>query len=65
MNMAMDPQKQKALDMAIKQIDKAFGKGTLMRLGDKEFEPIESISTGSLGLDMALGIGGIDRKSVV
>ena len=61
MTMAMDPQKQKALDMAIKQIDKAFGKGTLMRLGDKEFEPIEAISTGSLGLDMALGIGGIPQ----
>jgi len=65
MTMAMDPQKQKALDMAIKQIDKTFGKGTLMRLGDKEFEPIESISTGSLGLDMALGIGGIPQGRIV
>ena len=65
MTMAMDAQKQKALDMAIKQIDKAFGKGTLMRLGDKEFEPIESISTGSLGLDMALGIGGIPQGRIV
>ena len=65
MTMAMDANKQKALDMAIKQIDKAFGKGTLMRLGDKEFEPIESISTGSLGLDMALGIGGIPRGRIV
>jgi len=65
MTMAMDPQKQKALDMAIKQIDKAFGKGTLMRLGDKEFEPIESISTGSLGLDMALGIGGIPQGRII
>ena len=63
--MAMDANKQKALDMAIKQIDKAFGKGTLMRLGDKEFEPIEAISTGSLGLDMALGIGGIPRGRVI
>jgi recombination protein RecA len=63
--MAMDAQKQKALEMAIKQIDKAFGKGTLMRLGDKEFEPIESISTGSLGLDMALGIGGIPQGRIV
>jgi len=65
MTMAMDSQKQKALDMAIKQIDKAFGKGTLMRLGDKEFEPIEAISTGSLGLDMALGIGGIPQGRIV
>ncbi|MDQ7047778.1 MAG: recombinase RecA [Sulfurovum sp.] len=63
--MAMDANKQKALDMAIKQIDKTFGKGTLMRLGDKAFEPIEAISTGSLGLDMALGIGGIPRGRVV
>jgi recombination protein RecA len=63
--MAMDAQKKKALEMAIKQIDKAFGKGTLMRLGDKEFEPIESISTGSLGLDMALGIGGIPQGRIV
>ncbi len=65
MSMAMDTQKQKALDMAIKQIDKAFGKGTLMRLGDKEIEPIASISTGSLGLDMALGIGGIPQGRIV
>ncbi|MCO4845601.1 MAG: recombinase RecA [Sulfurovum sp.] len=63
--MAMDANKQKALDMAIKQIDKTFGKGTLMRLGDKEFEPIESISTGSLGLDMALGIGGIPQGRII
>ena len=63
--MAMDPQKQKALDMAIKQIDKTFGKGTLMRLGDKEIEPIASISTGSLGLDMALGIGGVPQGRIV
>ncbi len=61
----MDANKQKALDLAIKQIDKAFGKGTLMRLGDKEIEPIEAISTGSLGLDMALGIGGIPEGRIV
>jgi len=61
----MDVNKQKALDIAIKQIDKAFGKGTLMRLGDKEFEPIECISTGSLGLDMALGIGGIPQGRII
>jgi recombination protein RecA len=61
----MDPQKKKALDMAIKQIDKTFGKGTLMRLGDKEIEPIAAISTGSLGLDMALGIGGIPQGRII
>ncbi|HHO42743.1 MAG TPA: recombinase RecA [Epsilonproteobacteria bacterium] len=63
--MAIDAQKQKALEMAIKQIDKTFGKGTLMRLGDKEIEPIASISTGSLGLDIALGIGGVPQGRVI
>ena len=61
----MDANKQKSLDLALKQIDKAFGKGTLMRLGDKEVEPIKSISTGSLGLDLALGIGGIPQGRVI
>ncbi len=65
MSMAMDAQKEKALEMAIKQIDKAFGKGALMRLGDKEIEPIASISTGSLGLDIALGIGGVPQGRVI
>ena len=63
--MAIDPNKQKALDVAIKQIDKAFGKGALVRLGDKEIEPIEAISTGSLGLDMALGIGGVPKGRII
>jgi recombination protein RecA len=61
----MDANKQKSLDLAMKQIDKAFGKGALMRLGDKEVENIESISTGSLGLDLALGIGGVPRGRVI
>ena len=61
----MDAQKQKSLDLALKQIDKAFGKGALMRLGDKEIEPIEAISTGSIGLDLALGIGGIPEGRIV
>ena len=61
----MDANKQKSLDLAIKQIDKAFGKGALMRLGDKEVENIESISTGSLGLDLALGIGGVPQGRVI
>lgn len=63
--MAMDAQKEKALEMAIKQIDKAFGKGALMRLGDKEIESIAAISTGSLGLDIALGIGGVPQGRVI
>ncbi|BCD46334.1 recombinase RecA [Helicobacter suis] len=61
----MDEQKQKALELAIKQIDKQFGKGALMRLGDKEVEHIEATSTGSLGLDMALGIGGVPKGRIV
>jgi len=61
----MDANKQKSLDLAMKQIDKAFGKGALMRLGDKEVENIESISTGSLGLDLALGIGGVPKGRVI
>jgi len=61
----MNEQKKKSLDLAIKQIDKAFGKGTLIRLGEKEFEPIEAISTGSLGLDIALGIGGIPKGRII
>jgi len=61
----MENEKQKALDAAMKSIDKAFGKGALMRLGDKEIEPITAISTGSLGLDMALGIGGIPEGRII
>lgn len=63
--MAIDDKKKKALDLTIKQIDKAFGKGAIVRLGDKEIEPIDSISTGSLGLDIALGIGGVPQGRIV
>ncbi len=61
----MDENRKKALDMAIKQIDKTFGKGTVIRLGDKNIEPIEAISTGSIGLDMALGIGGVPVGRII
>ena len=63
--MQIDANKQKAIDLAIKQIDKAFGKGALVRLGDKVVEPIEAISTGSIGLDLALGIGGIPQGRII
>ncbi len=63
--MAIDENKKKALDLTIKQLDKTFGKGTLIRLGEKEIEPMEAISTGSLGLDIALGIGGIPKGRVI
>lgn len=61
----MDANKQKSLDLAMKQLDKTFGKGAIMRLGDKEIMPIEAISTGSLGLDLALGIGGVPQGRVI
>ena len=57
----MDPNKAKALDAAMAQIERQFGKGTVMRMGDQERVAIPSISTGSLGLDIALGIGGLPK----
>ena len=58
-------EKQRALSSAIAQIERQFGKGSMMRLGDREQEPVPSISTGSLGLDIALGVGGLPRGRVV
>src|SRR5213083_1497937 len=57
--------RQKALDAALAQIDRAFGKGSAMRLGAKEAMQVEAISTGSLGLDIALGVGGLPRGRVI
>jgi recombination protein RecA len=57
--------KQKALESALSQIDRAFGKGSVMKLGQDKVVDIESISSGSLGLDIALGIGGLPRGRVV
>ena len=62
---APSPEKSRALKAALSQIDRQFGKGSMMRLGDREQEAIPSISTGSLGLDIALGIGGLPRGRVV
>src|SRR4249919_2164332 len=62
---SMDSDKQKALDAALAQIDRAFGKGSAMRLGSREAIEIETISTGSLGLDIALGVGGLPRGRVI
>jgi len=61
----METDKQKALAAALKQIDTAFGKGSVMRLGEKPVVEIESVSTGSLGLDIALGIGGLPKGRIV
>jgi recombination protein RecA len=60
---AMD--KQKALESALSQIDRAFGKGSVMKLGQDKVVDIESISSGSIGLDIALGIGGLPRGRVI
>ena len=57
--------KQKALDAALAQIDRAFGKGSAMKLGSREAVQIETISTGSLGLDIALGVGGLPRGRII
>src|SRR5471032_1836766 len=57
--------KNKALDAALAQIERAFGKGSIMKLGQREHVDIESISTGSLGLDIALGIGGLPKGRIV
>ncbi|WP_439135074.1 recombinase RecA [Pseudomaricurvus sp.] len=61
----MDQNKEKALQAALSQIERQFGKGTVMRMGDKERVRIPSISTGSLGLDVALGIGGLPKGRIV
>jgi recombination protein RecA len=57
--------RQKALEAALAQIDRAFGKGSAMKLGSREKIEIDTISTGSLGLDIALGVGGLPRGRVV
>ena len=57
--------KNKALETALSQIEKAFGKGSIMKLGDNKMEAIEATSTGSLGLDIALGVGGVPRGRVI
>ena len=57
--------RQKALDAALAQIDRAFGKGSAMKLGSREKMEIETVSTGSLGLDIALGVGGLPRGRII
>src|SRR5215469_8461063 len=61
----MDDNKRKALASALGQIEKQFGKGAVMRMGDRSDDVIETVSTGSLGLDIALGVGGLPRGRVV
>lgn len=57
--------REKALDAALAQIERQFGKGAVMRLGERPNEPIEVIPTGSTALDVALGVGGLPRGRVV
>ena len=58
------PERDRALDMALSQIEKTFGKGAIMRMGEGGHEPVEAIPTGSLSLDMALGIGGLPKGRI-
>ena len=60
-----DGEKQRALEAALTQIDRAFGKGAVMKLGDKATMEVEAVSTGSLGLDIALGIGGLPKGRII
>ena len=60
-----DGDKARALEAALTQIDRAFGKGSVMKLGDKATMEVEAVSTGSLGLDLALGIGGLPKGRIV
>jgi recombination protein RecA len=57
--------RERALAAALSQIERQFGKGSMMRLGDREEATVPAISTGSLGLDIALGIGGLPRGRIV
>ena len=62
-NSTMD--KQKALEAALGQIERAFGKGSIMKLGEQSSLEIEAVSSGSLGLDIALGVGGLPRGRII
>src|ERR1700751_2054676 len=64
-NMTQVPDREKALELAMAQIEKSYGKGSVMRLGDEMRQPISIIPTGSIALDVALGIGGLPRGRVV
>ena len=64
-NMSDNKEKLKALQLTIDKLDKTYGKGTVMRMSEQKVESIEAISTGSLGLDIALGIGGLPKGRVI
>ena len=58
-------ERDKALDMALGQIEKQFGKGSVMKMGEKGSMKVDTISTGALALDLALGVGGLPRGRVI
>ena len=64
-NLTKDPKKEKALEAAMEQIERQFGKGAIMRLGQSEMVDIETVSTGSLSLDIALGVGGLPMGRII
>jgi recombination protein RecA len=61
----MSENKQKALDSALSQIEKAFGKGSVMKMGDNPLQKVAAVSTGSISLDIALGVGGVPRGRII
>ena len=65
MSQEVNKEKVKALQLTLDKLEKAYGKGTIMRLGDNAIEAVEVISTGSIGLDIALGIGGLPKGRVI
>jgi recombination protein RecA len=62
---AVNSEKLKALQLTLDKLEKTYGKGAIMKMGDKQVDQVEAISTGSLGLDIALGIGGLPKGRVV
>ena len=63
--MSQSPEREKALEAALAQIDRQFGKGSVMRLGSEERAPVAVIPTGSIALDVALGVGGLPRGRII
>ena len=61
----MEDEKSKAVELAIAQVERAYGKGALMRIGDGALERIPVVPTGDIGLDIALGVGGYPKVSFV
>ena len=61
----INKEKLKALGLTLEKLEKTYGKGSIMKMGDQAIEPMEVISTGSIGLDVALGVGGFPRGRVI